>query len=69
MAKQQTIYYCTECGNESHSYLGKCPFCNTWGSLKEAKFDKTSKKSISKTKQEDGSLFIQAEAWHQKASL
>lgn len=62
MAKQQTIFYCTECGNESHSYLGKCSFCNTWGSLKEAKFDKASKKSIIRQEKEDGTLFVQAES-------
>lgn len=62
MAKQQTIFYCTECGTESYSYLGKCSACGTWGSLKEAKFDKVSKKSISKSSREDGTLFISAEA-------
>ena len=65
MAKQQTIFYCTECGNESHSYLGKCPSCNTWGSLKEAKFDKVSKsetRRFTRSQKEDGTLFIQAEA-------
>ena len=62
MAKQQTIFYCTECGNESQSYLGKCPSCGSWGSLKEATFDKVSKKSFTKTEREDGSLFIRAES-------
>jgi DNA repair protein RadA/Sms len=66
MAKQQTIFYCTECGNESQSYLGKCPSCGSWGSLKEATFDKVSKSSLRKARQsgnlEDGSLFIRAES-------
>ncbi len=60
MAKTQTIFYCTECGNESQVYIGKCPACNTWGSLKEAKFEKGGKKSYSK--KEDGSLFLDAES-------
>lgn len=63
MAKIKTIFYCTECGNESHSYLGKCPGCNSWGSLKEAKFDKVSSKSITKTTNDDGgALFVRAES-------
>jgi DNA repair protein RadA/Sms len=62
MAKIHSIFYCTECGNESQSYIGKCPACNSWGSLKEAKFDKGSKKSYTKTQREDGSLFIKAES-------
>jgi DNA repair protein RadA/Sms len=66
MAKQQSIFYCTECGNESQSYLGKCPSCGSWGSLKEATFDKVSKSSLRKASRngnlEDGALFIRAES-------
>jgi DNA repair protein RadA/Sms len=53
--KISTIFFCTECGNESQSYFGKCPACNTWGTLKEARFEKSSKKSESK------SLFLEAD--------
>ncbi|NEQ40836.1 MAG: DNA repair protein RadA [Okeania sp. SIO3I5] len=35
MPKQKTKYVCTECGYESPQFLGKCPGCNTWNSLKE----------------------------------
>ena len=59
MAKTQTLFYCTECGNESQSYFGKCPFCNTWGSLKEAKFDK---KQMKKSASKKEALFLEAEA-------
>jgi DNA repair protein RadA/Sms len=68
MAKQQTIFYCTECGTESYSYLGKCSACGTWGSLKEARFDKVSKSTLrggTKSRREvsdSGTLFINAEA-------
>ncbi len=36
MAKQpRTTYVCNECGSESSQWYGKCPFCNTYGSLLE----------------------------------
>ncbi|MGD1809118.1 DNA repair protein RadA [Dapis sp. BLCC M126] len=35
MPKQKTKYVCTECGYESSQFLGRCPGCNTWNSLKE----------------------------------
>jgi len=35
MPKQKIKYVCTECGYESPQFLGKCPGCNTWNSLKE----------------------------------
>jgi len=55
--KISTIFFCTECGNESQSYFGKCPSCNTWGTLKEARFDKGSKKSS-----DAKPLFLKAES-------
>ncbi|MDD6622204.1 MAG: hypothetical protein PUE90_05770, partial [Bacteroidales bacterium] len=32
MAKQRTktVYFCSECGNESPKWLGKCPACGAW---------------------------------------
>ena len=27
MAKQRTVFYCTECGNETPKWAGKCPAC------------------------------------------
>lgn len=35
MAKLKTKWICQECGYETAGYLGKCPECNTWGSLVE----------------------------------
>ena len=35
MAKSSTIYICQQCGYQSPSYLGKCPNCESWGSLVE----------------------------------
>lgn len=37
MAKNKTIFVCSECGNESGKWLGKCPACNSWNSFYEQK--------------------------------
>lgn len=33
--KPKTIYYCTNCGNETAQWLGKCPACGAWNTLTE----------------------------------
>lgn len=33
--KNQKIYVCSECGYESATWLGKCPSCGEWNTLKE----------------------------------
>ncbi|MBQ0048956.1 MAG: DNA repair protein RadA [Bacteroidales bacterium] len=35
MAKDKTVYICDYCGQESAKWLGKCPACNQWGTMKE----------------------------------
>ncbi|MBI3590490.1 MAG: DNA repair protein RadA [Candidatus Melainabacteria bacterium] len=35
MAKVTSKWVCQECGHASLSYIGKCPECNSWGSLIE----------------------------------
>jgi len=37
--KQKTVYVCTECGNETPNWAGKCPACGTWNTLTEMKLD------------------------------
>lgn len=37
MAKNQTVFVCNNCGNESPKWLGKCPTCNSWNSFYEEK--------------------------------
>ena len=37
MAKSKTIFVCSECGNESTKWLGKCPACNSWNTFYEQK--------------------------------
>ena len=36
MAKEKSIYTCTECGGTSPKWLGKCPACGSWNTLIEA---------------------------------
>jgi len=36
MAKEKTIYTCTECGGTSSKWLGKCPSCAAWNTLIES---------------------------------
>ena len=35
MAKSSSTFVCQQCGYQSPSYLGKCPNCESWGSLVE----------------------------------
>ena len=37
MAKAKTIFVCSECGNESPKWLGRCPACNAWNTFYEEK--------------------------------
>ncbi|MDP3605611.1 MAG: ATPase domain-containing protein, partial [Polaromonas sp.] len=36
MAKDKTIYCCTECGGSNPKWLGKCPHCGAWNTLIES---------------------------------
>lgn len=36
MAKDKSIYTCTECGGTSPKWLGKCPSCGAWNTLVES---------------------------------
>jgi DNA repair protein RadA/Sms len=36
MAKEKSIYTCTDCGGTSVKWLGKCPHCNAWNTLIES---------------------------------
>ena len=35
MAKTKTVFYCTECGNESPKWQGRCAACGAWNTLVE----------------------------------
>ena len=36
MAKDKTIYFCSNCGYESIKWVGKCPTCNQWNTFTES---------------------------------
>ncbi len=36
MAKDKTIFTCSDCGGISPKWLGKCPHCNAWNTLVES---------------------------------
>ena len=35
MAKTKTVFYCTNCGNESPKWMGQCSACGAWNTLVE----------------------------------
>ena len=49
MAKDKTVYVCEYCGQESVKWMGKCPACGRWDTMKEFKVapSKPSSKSLS----------------------
>ena len=32
----KTVFYCSECGNETAKWMGQCPACGAWNTLVEA---------------------------------
>jgi len=45
--KAKTVFYCTECGNESPKWAGQCPSCRAWNTLVEQPVE--SKKKLTGT--------------------
>ena len=35
--KAKTVFYCTDCGNESPKWSGRCTACGAWNTMVEAK--------------------------------
>lgn len=46
MPKTITNYVCQECGYDSPQFLGKCPECGQWNSMKEFKVQKSNSKNV-----------------------
>lgn len=42
--KQKTIYCCSECGNETANWAGKCPACGAWNTLEELRLEAGTKR-------------------------
>ena len=50
MAKQKKVYCCSECGEETANWAGKCPSCGAWNTLVEFNLDSPSANSASYAK-------------------
>ncbi len=35
MAKQKSVWYCSECGQKQFKWIGQCPSCNQWNTFQE----------------------------------
>ena len=35
MSKAKTVFFCTNCGNETPKWQGRCPSCGSWNTLEE----------------------------------
>ncbi len=46
MAKDKVMYVCSNCGQESAKWIGKCPACGQWNTLKEIKVADTRKQVV-----------------------
>lgn len=33
--KSKTVYFCTNCGNETPQWMGRCPACGAWNTMQE----------------------------------
>lgn len=47
--KAKTIFFCTECGNETPKWAGQCPSCRAWNTLVEQPAE-TKKKTVATSK-------------------
>ena len=43
--KSKTLFYCTECGNETPKWQGKCAACGSWNTIVERPAEKATKRS------------------------
>ncbi|MBQ9678847.1 MAG: DNA repair protein RadA [Prevotella sp.] len=46
MAKDKVMYVCSNCGQESAKWIGKCPACGQWNTFKEIKVADTKKQVV-----------------------
>ena len=43
--KAKTLFYCTECGNETPKWQGRCPACGAWNTIVERPPERAAKKT------------------------
>lgn len=46
--KQKIMFCCSECGNETVKWSGKCPACGSWDTLVEVKLDTAKTRGVAK---------------------
>lgn len=46
MAKAKTVFYCTECGNETPKWQGRCSACGAWNTIIEQPSTDLKKKAV-----------------------
>ena len=44
--KSKTVFFCTQCGNETPRWQGQCPACGAWNTITEQKLAPTAKSSV-----------------------
>ena len=49
MAKDKTAYVCSNCGQESPKWIGKCPACGQWNTFKEIRIAGDTKQKAATT--------------------
>ena len=64
--KAKTLFYCTECGNETPKWQGKCPACGAWNTIEERPAEKASKRTSSVNK--GSSVGVALSMWTPKGS-
>jgi len=50
MAKTKTMFFCTECGNETAKWAGRCPACGAWNTIVEQESSPKSRARVSSGK-------------------
>lgn len=65
--KVKTLFYCTECGNTTPKWQGKCPACGAWNTIVEQPAERVSGKSslASRRITEPGIRMHQPKAMHE----
>ena len=48
--KTKTIFFCTQCGNETPKWQGKCAACGEWNTIEERPQEKISKRNVVNTR-------------------
>lgn len=46
MARQSTVFFCTNCGNEFPKWMGQCPSCKEWNTISEEPVTKSPSKGL-----------------------